>query len=289
MPGRGKQQRWGEPYQDRRDWRTYNETLVQRGEFFLELDFFFNWAAELERMNAGKEGGRYEYPDSFAQYLACVKIGRRFDYRGLEGFTRRLIEQVKPALAAQGMSPTQLDLLKAPDYSTLQRRITKAKLDPKTISLLEEGQEYYVALDSSGLRVTNRGEWLRRKYGHKGRKSRGWFRVHIDAIRQTGQTSGIRVTQEAVGDSKSGDSILRETANRADAANAQLTKAYGDGGYDTKRMFDTAAERGVEPVFKIRKTASGRAHGSPERKRRVHEYQSLGYRDWAGHKRYGLR
>jgi hypothetical protein len=289
MPTRGNTKRWGPPFEDRRDWPTYNETLVQRGEFYLELDFFFQWAAELERINQGKEGGRYEYPESFAQYLACVKIGRRFDYRGLEGFTRKLIQEVKPALAAHGMSRPHLDLLKAPDYSTLQRRITHAKLDPKTISLLQEGKEYYVALDSSGLRVTNRGEWLRRKYGHRGQKSRGWIRVHIGVTTQTDQTSGIRVTQEAVGDAKSGESLLRESANRAEDADAKLTKAYGDGGYDAKRMFNAAHERGVEPVFKIRSNASSNAHGSRERKRRVQEYQSLGYKDWAAHKRYGLR
>ena len=30
-----KNERWGHPYIDIRDWSTYNERLVRRGEFYL--------------------------------------------------------------------------------------------------------------------------------------------------------------------------------------------------------------------------------------------------------------
>jgi hypothetical protein len=34
-----KNERRGEPYQDKRNWKEYNEKLVRRGEFYLSLEF----------------------------------------------------------------------------------------------------------------------------------------------------------------------------------------------------------------------------------------------------------
>jgi hypothetical protein len=280
---------------------AYNETLVERGRFWISPEFFFEWAQELERMNAGKEGGRYQYPESFMLFLKCVRIGRGLDVRGLEGFCRQLIENVKPALAAHGMPASQTALLKAPDYSTIWRRTGKAKIDPEAISLLESDEDYDVALDSSGVKVTNRGEWKRRKYGPKrgqkdakgtkveGGRSRGWVRVHVGVNAQTKQSTGVRVTQEAVGDAKSGQSILRQSSNRIRAAGARPRRAMGDGGYDARDVFNAARDKGFRSVFKVAKNASTKPKGSRERARRVREFQALGYRDWAGFLGYGDR
>ena len=48
--------RWGRKFIDRRDWVTYNEQLVKRGEYLLALDFVENWDKELAEMNDGKVG-----------------------------------------------------------------------------------------------------------------------------------------------------------------------------------------------------------------------------------------
>ncbi|MHB1866852.1 MAG: IS5/IS1182 family transposase, partial [Thermoplasmata archaeon] len=57
--------RWGKPYQDHRDWPRYKESLVVRGEFYLDLGQFGTWDQELATMNRGKRGGRYLIPESF--------------------------------------------------------------------------------------------------------------------------------------------------------------------------------------------------------------------------------
>jgi len=38
-----KNKRWGKPFVDNRDWSKHNEHLVQRGEFYLSLDFIAGW------------------------------------------------------------------------------------------------------------------------------------------------------------------------------------------------------------------------------------------------------
>ena len=55
-----------------RDWKSYNEALVRRGEILLSLDFINNWDKELEEMNKGKEGKPYQYPNSFISLLTIL-------------------------------------------------------------------------------------------------------------------------------------------------------------------------------------------------------------------------
>lgn len=37
------------------NWRSYNESLVRRGEVMLDFDVIDGWHDELEKMNEGKE------------------------------------------------------------------------------------------------------------------------------------------------------------------------------------------------------------------------------------------
>jgi len=60
-----KNEQWGLPHIDTRDWSTYNERLVKRGEFYLSLDFIGCWDRDLAALNAGKQGRPFQY-----QYLA---------------------------------------------------------------------------------------------------------------------------------------------------------------------------------------------------------------------------
>ncbi|HID42402.1 MAG TPA: hypothetical protein EYP30_01275 [Archaeoglobaceae archaeon] len=80
--------RWGEEFIDNRDWVGYNEELVVRGEFYLDLDWVKSWNKELKEMNKGKVGARFEYPESMIKLQAVWH--QWVDYRGIEGITRKL-------------------------------------------------------------------------------------------------------------------------------------------------------------------------------------------------------
>ncbi|EQD80893.1 transposase, IS4 family protein, partial [mine drainage metagenome] len=77
-------------YKDNRDWKRYNEELVVRWTFFLDFSFVEDWDKELEKMNRGKRGGQYLFPDSFMHWLAIWH--QLVNYRGLEGIARKLSE-----------------------------------------------------------------------------------------------------------------------------------------------------------------------------------------------------
>ncbi len=48
-----KKERWGKEYEDKRNWREYNEKLVARGKAYVSLDFVDSWNKDLEHLNGG--------------------------------------------------------------------------------------------------------------------------------------------------------------------------------------------------------------------------------------------
>lgn len=50
-------------------WPSYNEWLVRRSEVMLDFDVIDGWKDELEKINEGKVGEPYHYPESFIQML----------------------------------------------------------------------------------------------------------------------------------------------------------------------------------------------------------------------------
>jgi hypothetical protein len=61
--------------------------------------------------------------------------------------------------------------LRSANYTTLWERISQLDLD-----VLVPENDIVVAVDSTGIKVTNRGDWMREIHGVK---HRGWIKVHI--------------------------------------------------------------------------------------------------------------
>jgi len=244
-----------------RDWEGYNEALVKRGLILLDLDFVAGWSRELKAMNDGKEGGRYRYPESFIKLLAVVHA-YVLPYRQLEGFMRGLSQHV--------------DGLKAPDYTTIWWRISKMKVDLAASVVLDK--DVTIAVDSSGIKVSNRGEWLHKKWKVK----RGFIKIHIAVDTKTKQILAIEVTKEDVGDGRMLKQLVDSSASRA-----VLKGVVADGAYDSKNNFRMLADRGIDPVIRVRKNASFKGGGCMPRKFAVVE--QLGNVDWRRKRGYGYR
>ena len=123
------------------NWSEYNEKLVQRGELYINLDFVENWDEEVKKQNLGKKGRPYLYPETFIQFSAVIYEIFHLPYRQMEGFYRKLSHYIHG--------------LKAADYTTLFRRIRKVNIDFSK----EIRENVVIAVDSTGIKVTNRGEW----------------------------------------------------------------------------------------------------------------------------------
>jgi len=64
---------------NKRNWSSYNEELVVRGELYFDFDFRSRWDDELKQMNNGKVGAPYKFPESFIKLMAILH--QYIDYR----------------------------------------------------------------------------------------------------------------------------------------------------------------------------------------------------------------
>ncbi|MEW6222626.1 MAG: IS5 family transposase [Candidatus Hadarchaeota archaeon] len=142
-----------------------------------------------------------------------------------------------------------------------------------------------VSLDGSGIKVSNRGEWMRKVW----KVHRGWIKVHVAVDEGEKQCVAIEVTDESVGDQNEFESLVEEAAHNVRAKGGRVAQVNADGIYDTRDNFNTLDERGITPAIKIHENASTRLRGCPLRKKHVREYRQMGYKKWRNKYRHGYR
>jgi hypothetical protein len=90
-------------------------------------------------------------------FLGTLRVVFSLPYRKLEGLARGLEKSIL-----------------APDYSTLSLRIPNLVLSPDLGYEPKDEEEVVVAVNGTGIKVSNRGEWMRRKRkGLRGRDRKG--------------------------------------------------------------------------------------------------------------------
>ena len=249
-----------------RNWKEYNEKLVRRGEFYITMDFLDNWEKELEEMNKGKKGRPYEYPDSFMFFLAFLHTAF-LPFRQLEGFLIGLSKYIPK--------------LKAADYTTIFKRLKKMDIE---LPLQEIGNDIIVALDSTGMKVSNRGEWIREKW----KVRRGWIKVHIAVDDKNKQVTAISVTNEEIHDNAKFGELLENSIKNVEAKGGKIIQANADAAYDSNESFMKAEKFGIIPAIKVRKPPPTARSKNP-RKKYAKEYHGLGYEKWRDKYGYGKR
>src|SRR4029079_4301537 len=218
------------------NWSEYNESLVRRGEMLFDSGFLQNWRAELKKMNKGKEGANYHYPNSLILLLDTVHA-YRLTIPQLEGFLRTMSKHIKKLKEM------------VPDFTTIWWRVVKIKinLDPK-INL--EKDDIIIAVDSTGIKVTNRGQWILDKWKKK-RKRKGFIKIHVAVNIKTKKIVSMEVTKENVHDGK----MLKKLVNNVVSKNS-VKKILADGAYDSKDNFKYLDELHITPGIKVRKNSS---------------------------------
>ncbi len=265
-----KKARWGRPYSDTRDWSIYNELLVKRGEFYLSFDFIEEWDILLSRMNEGKRGAPFRYPEPFIAWMARIHVFLQMPYRQMEGFVRNLAPFIPD--------------LKAADYTTLFRRIKdldpSLPVEPRTLA-----GDVIVAADSTGIKVTNRGEWMREKWQVR----RGWIKLHVMLDVETNQVLGLEITDESVPDDRMFVPLL-DQAQQHCGEEHPVYRVLADGAYDRNELFTLLEQREIASGIKTRADAATHSTGSPYRAECVRDRDRWGgYRMWSRVTTYGMR
>jgi hypothetical protein len=138
------------------DWHQYNERLVRRGEIFISNDIIKSWNKELAVMNRRKKGRRFLFPDSFMKILGYARAYFGLPYRQTEGLIRTYHTMVP----------------RVPDYTAIHKRINKLDIRIKP----NISGSIILAVDSTGIKLTNRGDWIAHKWDHK---RKGFLKIHV--------------------------------------------------------------------------------------------------------------
>jgi hypothetical protein len=222
-----------------------------------------NWK-EIDAKYDGKEGRPFRYPESFITFVGITQTVFHMPNRQSEGFFRALSKFVE---------------VEAPDHTTVGRRVSKLDLRMDK-QLIHSNEPVIIAVDSSGVKVTNRGDWIRKKHGLE---RRGWLKLHVAVDTRSKQVLSMEVTEEDVHDTR----VLKPLVKEALKA-VHIEKALADGAYDSRVNFQFLSNNNIEPVIKVRKNSLPKAKGCYPRKYAVQE-QLHDLKEWGKRHDYGHR
>jgi hypothetical protein len=188
------------------NWRTYNESLVQRGDitFWFDEDVIDAWEHDNDEP---KNGRPFTYSDMAVECLLALRELFRLPYRQTEGLERSLVKLMQAQIAI-------------PDYSSLAKRAAKLSV---SLPVTARKGPINVVVDSTGLKVFGEGEWKMRKHG-KG-KRRTWRKLHLTVNPDTQEIEAEVLTENSGHDADQVDDLL-------DQVNGPVAAFYGDGAYD---------------------------------------------------------
>jgi len=183
-----------------------------------------------------KEGRKFVYPDSFIKLLGYMRVYFHLPYRQTEGVVREHASNTLPSI---------------PNYSNISRRINrldiKISLDGADKFNLHDNN-FVIAIDSTGIKVTNRGEWIR----HKWKVKRGYLKIHIAVDIKRKRILSLDVTSEQVHDSKVLPVLIEDITIKQ---NKIVDSIIADGSYDNNKNFQFLSFKGIKPAIKVRKNS----------------------------------
>ena len=164
------------------NWCGYNESLRNRGDLTVWItgDARKHWAAPRRR----SRGGQPRYSD--LAITMCLTLGMvyRLPLRQTQGLIRSI-------------SKLMLLEISVPDFSTLSRRGRGLSLPARPKIKITD--PVHLAIDSTGLKVFDGGEWLQSKYNVKAKRKR-WRKLHLGLNLVTGDIVCSDLTLDDVGD-----------------------------------------------------------------------------------------
>lgn len=255
------------------NWNKYNESLVKRGEVLLDFDVIDNWYSELEKMNKGKEGRKFVYPDSFIKLLGYMRAYFHLPYRQTEEVVRKHTSNTLPSV---------------PDYSNISRRINRLNIkindddDDDDKSSLQHDDYFVIAIDSTGIKVSNRGEWIRHKWNVK----RGYLKIHVAVDIKKKRILSLQVTSEQVHDGKVLPQLIDDITIKQ---NKVIDTAIMDGSYDSNKNFQLLSFRGINPAIKVRKNSRCKNTNHYLRNKTVKMQKKNSLQQWKDSVSYGQR
>jgi IS5 family transposase len=202
----------------------------------------------------------YDYPDSFMQLLGHTRAYFHLPYRQTQGVVIAHASKEVPCI---------------PDYSTISRRINRLE-----IKINEKlGNDIVIALDSTGIKVANRGEWMR----HKWHVRKGYLKIHVAVDIKKKRILSLEVTSEEVHDGK----MLKKLVDNA-SENNHVKGILADGMYDSNKNFRYLSKNHIKPGIKTRSNSKVKSTNCHARNMSVVKQQA-NLNGWKNSVSYGHR
>ncbi len=248
-------------------WPSYNQSLVRRGEMLFSYDFLDIWDDDLARMNENKKGKKYKFPDSFILVIGHIRVYFHLPYRQTEGIIKATGKRL----------PTDTS---PPSYSQICRRTNKLDID---INGSIDDDFVIIAIDSTGIKVTNRGQWMQDKW-NVGKK--GYLKIHVAVNIKTKEILALEVTDEKVHDGKVMKQLVEQVLENNH--NVKIKSILGDGAYDSNENFKYLQKKKIRPGIKVRKNSISSLKNNSSRNREVSS-QIKDLFKWKKKRKYGHR
>ncbi len=241
----------------KRRWDKYNRSLVDRVSDLLSPLFFRHWDILLKEINSRKKGRPFSIPTALIIFLSKVRAMFNVPFRSLESIARTYCILMG---------------VKCIHYPGIFKRMRKIR------QILEETPSKAVesAIDSTGFKITIRGDYLGTKWN---RKRRGWKKLHAVISIKDVSVIAFTITDEHGSDPVQGRKII-------DAISKKIKKLFADKAYDTKGIHNAIPGRAIIPP---KRNASSQARGSPARARIVRRVKEVGEDQWKQETEYGKR
>ena len=241
------------------NWAKYNEALVHRGDlsFWISDEVIQAWKHKNDECRQGRP---FQFSDLAIETLLTVRELYQLPYRRTEGFGKWMFRLM------------QLDL-PIPDYTSLCKRAAALEL---AFDLKKKKGKIDVIVDSTGLKVYGEGEWKMRTHGKS--KRRTWRKLHLMIDAETQEIIAECLTTNGVHDTV-------PVAGMLDEQKTPVGKFYGDGIFDTWNLYDTLAQRGIEPIVPPQHNAVLTRHGNSKlpklpRDEAIRGCRKLGRKGW---------
>lgn len=217
-----------------RNWKQYNQALVDRGSLTLWIDRATLRAWRYE--GPPQQGAQFRYSDLAIQCVLTLRAVYHLPLRATEGFARSIF----------GLMGLDLGV---PDYSTLCRRAKALVIILPKVAV----GPLHLVLDSTGLKVYGEGEWKVRQHGYS--KRRTWIKLHLAIDPDSHEIRAAMVSEPGVTDAAAVPDLLEQEVGPVEGAEA-------DGAYDRREVYEALERRGAKAIIPPRRDAKIIRHGN---------------------------
>ena len=152
----------------------------------------------------------------------------------------------------------------------------------------DDDDDIIIAVDSTGIKVTNRGQWMFDKWGVRNKK-KCYLKIHVAVNIKTREILALEVTDEKVHDGKVMRRLVKHVLDNHDGESVRIKSALSDGAYDSNENFRFLNDKGIQPAIKARKNSVTSFKSNRMRRNREVKQQTKDFLKWKKKKRYGLR